>query len=255
MEAWHGVPFATPVQAMRETIDIVRLVARGERLDYEGRVHRLPPQGAGRAIRSMAPPTQFPIYVASLGPRSLELTGEVADGWLGNAFMPEHAGVFLDPIKVGCERAGRTVDDLDLVMPVAVEFTDDVEEAGRRHAGGYAFTIGAMGAAGRNFYNEAFTRQGYGDDVEAVQRLWDDGRREQAAARVPIEIGLHTNLLGPPAMIKERVRRYRSAGIDTFQAKLSGPLGDRLDTLAQLVEIVAEVDAEQAEPADHGEPD
>ncbi len=255
MEAWHGVPFDRPVATMRETIEIVRLAASGARLEYDGAVYRLPRPGSGTAIRSMAPPTDIPIYIASLGPRSLELTGEVADGWLGNAFTPEHADVFLDPIRAGCARADRSIDELDLAMPVAVEFTDDVEEAGRRHAGGYAFTIGAMGAAGRNFYNEAFTRQGYGDDVEAVQRLWDDGRREQAAARVPIEIGLHTNLLGPPAMIKERVRRYRSAGIDTFQAKLSGPLGDRLDTLAQLVEIVAEVDAEQAEPADHGEPD
>ena len=88
----------------------------------------------------------------------------------------------------------------DAAGNVSMEFTDDVEEAGRRHAGGYAFTIGAMGPTDRNFYNQAFTRQGFGDDVEAIQRLWLDGRREEAAARVPIELGLHTNLLGTPAM-------------------------------------------------------
>jgi len=244
MEAWHGVPFRKPATAMRETIEIVRLVSSGGRLEYDGTVYRLPPEGSGRAIRSMAPPTEIPIYIASLGPRSLELTGEVADGWLGNAFMPEYADVFLDQIRAGCARAGRSIDELDLAMPVAVEFTDDVEEAGRRHADGYAFTIGAMGATDKNFYNQAFTRQGLGDDVEAVQRLWLDGRREDAAARVPIEIGLHTNLLGTPAMVEERVRRYRAAGIDTFQAKLSGSLQERIDTVAQLVEIVGEVDAE-----------
>jgi len=244
MEAWHGVPFHKPATAMRETIEIVRLAASGERLVYDGAVYELPLEGSGRAIRTMAPPTEIPIYIASLGPRSLELTGEVADGWLGNAFMPEHADVFLASIRAGCDRVGRSIDDLDLAMPVAVEFTDDVEEAGRRHAGGYAFTIGAMGATDNNFYNQAFTRQGFGDDVEAVQRLWLDGRRAEAAERVPIEIGLHTNLLGTPAMVKERVRRYRSAGIDTFQAKVSGPLQERVDTVAQLVEIVAEVDAE-----------
>jgi alkanesulfonate monooxygenase SsuD/methylene tetrahydromethanopterin reductase-like flavin-dependent oxidoreductase (luciferase family) len=232
MEAWHGVPFRKPASTMRETIEIVRLAAGGGRLEFDGDVYQLPLEGSGRPIRSMAPPTEIPIYIASLGPRSLELTGEIADGWLGNAFMPEHADVFLDQIRAGCARAGRSIDDLDLAMPVAVEFTDDVDQAGRRHADGYAFTIGAMGSTDQNFYNQAFTRQGYGDDVEVVWRLWLDGRREDAAARVPIEIGLDTNLLGTPATIKDRVRLYRTAGVDTFQAKLSGSVQERIDSVA-----------------------
>jgi F420-dependent oxidoreductase-like protein len=245
MEAWHGVPFTKPLGAMRDTIEIVRRVARGDRLEHDATVYRLPLPGSGRGIRSMAPPVDpIPMVIAALGPRSLELTGEIADGWLGNAFMPEHAEVFLGSIRAGCERAGRSLDDLELVMPVAVEFTDDVEEAGRRHAGGYAFTIGAMGTADSNFYNRAFTAQGFGDDVQAVYDLWQAGRREEAAARVPIEIGLHTNLLGTAAMVAERVRRYRDAGITTLQAKLSGTTQQRLDDLARLLDIVDEVDAE-----------
>ena len=241
MEAWHGVPFRKPVETMRETIEIVRQVAGGERLEHHGEIYDLPP--AGKGIRSMSPAVApIPMVIAALGPRNLELTGEMADGWLGNAFMPEHAEVFLEPIRVGCERAGRSLTDLDLVMPVAVEFTDDVEEAGRRHAGGYAFTIGAMGAPGKNFYNRAFSAQGYADDVAAVYDLWQAGRRDEAAARVPFDIGFQTNLLGPPDVIRERVRRYRDAGITTLQAKVSGP--DRLDTVAQLVDIVREVTAE-----------
>ena len=244
MEAWHGVPFHKPLAAMRDTIEIVRQIARGDRLEHDGVVYQLPLPGSGRGIRSMAPPVDpIPIVIAALGPKSLELTGEIADGWLGNAFMPEHADVFLSQISAGCGRAGRTLSELDLIMPVAVEFTDDVEQAGRRHADGYAFTIGAMGTADTNFYSRAFTRQGFGDDVQAVYELWQAGRRDEAAARVPIEIGLHTNLLGTPAMIAERVRRYREAGITTLQAKLSGTVQQRLDTVAQLVDIVAEVSA------------
>jgi len=245
MEAWHGVPFHKPLAAMRDTVEIVRRIARGDRLEHDGVVYQLPLPGSGRAIRSMAPPVEpIPIVIAALGPKSLELTGEVADGWLGNAFMPEHADVFLSSIRVGCERAGRSLDELELIMPVAVEFTDDVEEAGRRHADGYAFTIGAMGTADTNFYNRSFTKQGYGDDVQAVYDLWQAGRRNEAAARVPIEIGLHTNLLGTPAMIAERVRLYRDAGVTTLQAKLSGTAQQRLDTVAQLVDLVREVSAE-----------
>jgi F420-dependent oxidoreductase-like protein len=245
MEAWHGVPFRKPLGAIRDTIEIVRQIARGDRLEHDGVVYRLPLPGSGRGIRSMAPPVDpFPIVIAALGPKSLELTGEIADGWLGNAFMPEHADVFLSSIRAGCERAGRSLAELDLIMPVAVEFTDDVEAAGRRHADGYAFTIGAMGTADTNFYSRAFTSQGYGDDVEAVYELWQAGRRDEAAARVPIEIGLHTNLVGTAEMVAERVRRYREAGITTLQAKLSGTVQQRLDTLAQLVDIVTEVSAE-----------
>ena len=244
MEAWHGVPFRKPVATMRETIEIVRQIARGDRLDHHGEVYDLPPHGSGRGIRSMVPPVEpIPMVIAALGPGNLELTGEIADGWLGNAFMPEHADVFLDPIRTGCARSGRMIDQLDLVMPVAVEFTDDPEEAGRRHADGYAFTIGAMGAPGMNFYNRAFSAQGYGDDVDAVYELWQAGKREAAAARVPFDIGFKTNLLGPPELIRERIRLYRDVGITTLQAKVTGP--ERLETVAQLVDLVREVDGER----------
>jgi F420-dependent oxidoreductase-like protein len=248
MEGWHGVRFRSPLAATRETIEIVRAVARGDRLSYAGQVFRLPlPDGPGRALRSMLPPARVPILVAALGPRNLELTGELADGWIGNAFVPEQAPVFLDRLRAGAARAGRTLEGLELVIPVAVEFTDDVEEAARRHARGYAFTIGAMGSRRQNFYNDAFARQGYGDDVAAVQDLWLAGRRDQAAERVPVELGLKTNLLGPPGMIAERLRLYRDAGITTLQAKLAGDPGSRLDTLAQLIELVSQVSQEGSE--------
>src|SRR5260370_4428756 len=108
MEGWHGVRFRSPVAATRETIEIVRAVARGDRLSYAGRVFRLPlPDGPGRALRSMLPPTEVPILVAALGPRNLELTGELADGWIGNAFVPEQAPVFLDHLRTPAARGGR----------------------------------------------------------------------------------------------------------------------------------------------------
>ena len=245
MEGWHGVRFRSPIAATRETMDIVRTVARGDRLSYAGKLYELPlPGGPGRAIRSMMSPVDVPIYVAALGPRNLELTGELADGWIGNAFVPEHADAFLDHLRTGAARAERSLTDLDLLIPAAVEFTDDVDEAARRHARGYAFTIGAMGSKDKNFYNAAFERQGFGDDVHAVQDLWLQGRREEAADRVPIELGAQTNLLGTPAMVKDRLRVYRAAGITTIQAKLAGSLKARVDTAAQLVELLEELNRE-----------
>jgi F420-dependent oxidoreductase-like protein len=245
MEGWHGVRFGSPLAATRETIEIVRKITRGDRVTHEGRVYQLPlPDGPGRALRSPLAPVPVPIYIAALGPRNLELTGELADGWIGNAFMPEHAPVFLDRLAAGAARASRQLAELDLVIPVAVEFTDDVEAAAARHARGYAFTIGAMGTPDRNFYNDALTRQGFGDDVRAVQQLWLSGRREHAAARVPAQLGRATNLLGTPAMVTDRLRLYRDAGINTLQAKLDGDYASRLDTLTQLIDLVRQVSAE-----------
>jgi F420-dependent oxidoreductase-like protein len=241
MEGWHGVKFDAPVAMTRETIEIVRMVAAGERLSYHGRAYQLPlPGGEGRPIRSMLPPTPVPVYVAALGPRNLELAGELAEGWVGNAFMPEHAHVFLDRLRAGTAKANRSLTELDLVIPVSVEFTADEEAAAaaaRRHAQGYAFTIGAMGSKAQNFYNAAFARQGYSADVEAVQALWLAGRREEAADRVPVELGARTNLVGTPAMVAERLRLYRDVGITTLQAKLPGARRQQLDTLAQLIDI------------------
>lgn len=245
MEGWHGVRFERPVQRTRETIEIVRQLTAGGRSGFEGELYTLPlPGGPGRSIRSSAPPASVPVYVASLGPANLRMTGELADGWLGTSFMPETADAFLDLIREGAAASGRDVRSLDLAVPAAVEFTEDVEAAAKRHARGYAFTFGAMGSERQNFYNNAFGRQGFGEDVAAVQQLWRSGDREAAADRVPPEIGMRTNLLGTPAMVTERLRLYRDAGITTLRIQVAGDATTRLDQLGTLLDLVAEVNAE-----------
>ncbi len=249
MEGWHGVPFARPVRRTRETIEIIRLITAGERLEYDGEIYQLPlPGGEGKALRSAAQPVNVPIYVASLGPANLHLTGAAADGWIGNSFFCETADIFLDEIRAGAESANRSLSDIDVTVSVSCEITDDVEEAGRRHAAGFAFTFGAMGSATSNFYNDAFARQGYADDVAEVQRLWLAGDREGAAARVPMEIGLRTNLIGPPDEIRRRLREYRDCGVNTLRV---GPMGesldDRLAGLGQLLELVADMSGSPTE--------
>lgn len=246
MEGWHGVRFDKPVTRTRETIEIIRQVGRGERLAYDGKVHTLPlPDSEGRAIRSPVARDDIPIYVASLGPANLRLTGELSDGWIGTSFTPEAADVFLDEIAAGAESAGRSLSDVELTTAATLEFTDDVEEAGRRHAAGYAFTIGAMGSPATNFYNRSFTRQGFGDAVEEVHALWQAGNKEAAGAAVPIEIGLRTNLIGTDADVVARLRRYRDVGMSTLRVNLTPKdPSDRLDDLARLLDLVADVNAE-----------
>jgi len=246
MEGWHGVRFRKPVQTTRETIGLIRTVSRGERLEHAGEIYLLPlPDSRGAALRPLVRPDHVPVYVAAMGPQNLRLTGETADGWLGNAFIPEAAEVFLGPLREGAQQAGRTLDQLDLVAPVAVEFHDDqtsADAAARRHADGYAFTIGAMGAGGsggQNFYNDAFSRLGYGTEVNTVAKLWRAGKHDEARRSVPLDLGRLTNLLGTSDTVADRVSRYHAAGITMMLAKLEGDHEQQLATLQRLVAIAA----------------
>jgi F420-dependent oxidoreductase-like protein len=243
VEGLQGAAFARPIQRMRETIEIVRMALRGEKLVYQGRHHQLPrPGGEGKALRLSQPANPgIPIYLATLSPKGLELTGALADGWLGTSFTPENADAHLSHLVVGAERAGRSLAEIDLCAGGSVGFADDPEPLIRAHKPGLAFTLGAMGSGKTNFYNDAYRRGGFADAATEVQRLWLDGKRDDAAARVPDEMVLQSNLLGTEAMVRDRIRKYHAAGIRTLRLQ---PLGAdetaRLDTLGRAVELVRE---------------
>lgn len=140
---------------------------------------------------------------------------------------------------------GRFVLGVDLTVAVSCEFTDDLDAAGRRHAEGYAFTFGAMGSGTTNFYNRAFERQGFGDAVAEVQRLWLAGDRDAARRAVPSVIGLHTNLIGPADEVKRRLREYRDCGVGTIRVNPTGDTLDaQLDGLGQLLDLLRDLNNE-----------
>jgi F420-dependent oxidoreductase-like protein len=246
IEGWHGLRFERPVTRMREIVEIVRMVTRGERLVYKGQMYQLPLQGGeGKALRTGIEPRFIPIYLAALSPKSLEMTGELADGWLGTSFMPEHANVFLEHIAAGATRAGRTLADLDLQVNAVVHFTDDVEQAVAQRKPDLAFQLGAMGSREHNFYTAAYCRAGYEAEARRVQELWLAGRRGEAAAAVPDDLVLRSNLIGTEAMVRERLRRYRDAGITTLRlSPVGASLTERLKTLERAIALVNEVSAE-----------
>jgi F420-dependent oxidoreductase-like protein len=244
VEGLHGVPFARPLERLRETIEIVRMAFRGEKLRFAGKRFELPrPGGEGKALRLAQPPNPgIPIYLATLSPRSLELTGELADGWLGTSFIPERAASVFEPIRAGAERAGRSLADLDLQVGGVVAFGEEPEPLIAPLRPRLAFTLGAMGSRRTNFYNDAFRRAGYEEVARRVQSLWIEGRREEAAAAVPDEMVLAANLLGTEASVRERMRVYRDAGVGTLRVEPAGATpSERLDTLGRAIDLVREV--------------
>lgn len=241
MEGWHGINFDQPVTRMREIVEIVRRALSGERLEYQGSIYQLPlPGGEGKSLRlGMSAVTPVPIYLATLGPKSLVLTGAIADGWLGTSFMPEHADVFISHLRRGAEQAGRSLSDLDLHAGGVVAFAEDPERLLAPRRPGIAFTLGAMGSAKTNFYNDAFSRAGYEELAKRVQSLWIEGRRDEATALIPDEIVLQTNLLGTEAMVVERILAYQKAGITTIRVAPAGATSsERIATLERFMGLI-----------------
>ena len=169
--------------------------------------------------------------------------GAAANGWLGTSFSPDHPDAHLDYIRAGAKEAGRSLNEIDLSVSVRVEIGDDVEDMIARRRKQVAFNMGGMGSAETNFYNDAFKRAGYEEDAVAIQRLWIDGKRDEAASRVPDAMITEFQALGTPEMVRERFKRYRDAGINTLKLGLdSAPLGpERFALLEQITDLIKDI--------------
>jgi F420-dependent oxidoreductase-like protein len=242
VEGLHGVRYHPPLTRLRETVEICRLIFAGEKVSYQGKVFQMPlPDSEGKTIRIAHEPAHIPIYLATLGPNALSYTGSAANGWLGTSFSPDHPEAHLDYLQEGADKARRSLSEVDLCVSVRVEIGDDVEAMIDRRRPQVAFNMGGMGSASTNFYNDAFKRAGYEEDARAIQALWLEGKRDEAAARVPDAMITQFQALGTADMVRDRLKRYQAAGISTLKLGLdsAGPLGPaRFELLEQIVDIV-----------------
>jgi F420-dependent oxidoreductase-like protein len=244
IEGLHGVAFGRPLTRMRETVEIVRLAASGNPVSFAGREFTIPlPGGEGRPMRlSMRAEYPIPVYLATLGPAMLRLTGEIADGWLGTSFVPEGAAAYFRYLDEGLAATGRSRADLDVCQGAEVAFApDDRALAGMVAARkrGLAFSLGGMGTASTNFYHDAYSRQGWAEVAAAVRERWQAGDRDGAAALVSDEMVLATTLIGTEDMVRERLRVWRDAGVDTVRLYPAGEtLALRVATLGRALDLV-----------------
>lgn len=239
-EGWHGVRFGRPLARTREFVDIVRLAVARKEVAYAGEFYTLPlPDGPGKALRlGFHPPREhIPTYLAAVGPRNLELAGEIADGWLAVFYAPEFAEEQLAAIRAGRARVGKELAGFDVVPSVPVVIGDDVATCAELVRWYAALYIGGMGSRQQNFYNQLATRMGYGDAAREVQDLYLAKRQRDAAAAVPMELIDRTSLLGPKERIAERMREYAAAGVTTLSVTLF--VADR-DSGVQTLRTVAE---------------
>jgi len=244
-EGWHGVRFAKQLQRTREYVDVVRMALRRDRVEYHGSTLELPlPDGPGKALKLTIAPVQetIPIYLAALGPRNIQLAGEIADGWLPMMFSPADIAQLRKPLDEGAARAGRSLDRFAICPSVIVHISDDLAAARDACRPFLALYVGGMGSREQNFYNRLAREYGFEREALEVQDLYLAGNREEAAAALPDALIDKVTLTGPVDVVKERLHRFDAAGVDTVIATtLVHEPAERLNQIRALAEV-----AEQA---------
>src|SRR3954471_19717855 len=207
-EGWYGVAFAKPVTRTREYVEIVRQALARKPLEYEGSEDTLPlPGGEGRALKLLAKPVQerIPVYLGAVGPRAVEQTGEIADGWLPFMVDPRDADLLFEPLDRGLAKAGRSRADIDVAAAVALAIDDDVAAARDAVRPWLAFYLGAMGSREKNFYVELAERAGHGAAARACQEAMLGGDRDAAAAALSDELVDGMALATTPGGLDDRL--------------------------------------------------
>jgi F420-dependent oxidoreductase-like protein len=219
VEGWYGASYAKPLTRLREYIEIMRKVsARQEPVKYEGYHYQLPYKGAdatglGKSLKCILHPERpIPIYTASLQPKAVALSAELADGFFPIWVDPEKPDVFEEWIQEGLTRAGKQRSDFDMAPFIGVVMGDDLEQCRNLIKPGLALYIGGMGARGKNFYTEYAIRTGWADAARRIQDLYLDGKKAEAAAQVPDALVDAVALVGPADRIKGRLQAWIAAG-------------------------------------------
>jgi F420-dependent oxidoreductase-like protein len=242
-EGWHGQRFDRPLHRTRDYLSVVRMALERRRVAYQGETLTLPlPDGPGKALKLTIGPAQprLPIYLGAMGPKNLALAGELADGWLGFLFAPEHAAGFRGHLAAGAARAGRDLAGFDVAPVVQVHIGGDPAAARDAMRPFLALYLGGMGSRERNFYTEQAARYGFERAARTVQEHYLAGDRAQAMAALPDELIDLVTLCGPPARARERLAAHRDAGVGTLIAAPAGRThADRVAQLRLLAELAA----------------
>ncbi|SMC80159.1 LLM class F420-dependent oxidoreductase [Lentzea albidocapillata] len=224
VEGWYGRPFAKPLARTREYVSILRQVmAREAPVRNDGPHYPLPYQGPGalglgKPLRPITHPLRadLPIWLGAEGPKNVALTSEIADGWLAIYYAPRLAGMYDEWLDEGFAKSGRSRENFEVAATCQVVVTDDPAAVRAMLKPFVALYIGGMGAPGMNFHAEVFTRMGYGEVVEDVGRLFQAGRKDEAAQVVPDELVAEISIVGNAEHVREEVRRWEKAGVTTL---------------------------------------
>ena len=240
VEGWYGQPYPKPLARTREYVEVVRkIIAREEPVTFDGDHYQLPypgGSGLGKPLKSTIHPlrTDIPIFLAAGGPKNVALAAEICDGWLPMWFSPKVDDFYRDALQEGFARPGarQSHQTFEVASPVPVVVDEDPEKAADRIRPLLALYVGGMGARDVNFYHAAMVRLGYENEAERVQELYLAGRKEEAAASIPLDMIESVALVGPVAKIAEELPVWEKTVLTTMLVSGPPPL---LEAMRRLV--------------------
>ncbi|MCI0811041.1 MAG: LLM class flavin-dependent oxidoreductase, partial [Chloroflexi bacterium] len=232
VEGWHGVPFDSPLARTREYIEIIRKALSGAPVNHQGKFYQMD------RFRMISPPAQerLPIYIASLGPKNLSLTGEVADGWLPTWVNRERLPELMEQISLGAAKSGRNVSDVTVapyLMCYTADGPEDLAHGEQLLQAHMAYYIGGMGT----FYFESFSRAGFATEAQEIRDAWSSKNREQAAAAVTDQMLESVAVLGDVQQCQDQLAKFRRAGFDI--PIVTFPHGMGLDAIRRTISALA----------------
>ena len=224
VEGWYGQPFAKPLARTREYVAILRDIwARNGPVTSDGSHYPLPLPGGtglGKPLKSSIHPLRedIPIFLGAEGPKNVALAAELCDGWLALFFSPRHQDFYRDALAEGFAREGarRTAEDFEVAATVPLIVHDDVEQAADMLRPMYALYFGGMGARSANFHADVAVRMGYEAEVERIQELYLEGKKQEAAAAIPTALVEELALIGPADKIRDDLEAWRESVVTTL---------------------------------------
>lgn len=242
VEGWYGQPYPKPLQRTREYVQIVRDIIRREQpLEFHGEHYDMPYTGAdgmglGKALKSTVHPLRrdIPIYLGAEGPKNVSLAAEICDGWLPFFFSPKEDDWYRDRLRIGFEASGDPdrAERFQVASMLTVIPGDDAEQCADLIRPFVALYAGGMGAKGANFHFDVFDRMGWGHIATQVQELYLQGKKQEAAALIPLEMVEDVALVGPPEKIRDELPRWKETCLTTV---LLSARADQLGMLADLI--------------------
>jgi F420-dependent oxidoreductase-like protein len=225
VEGWHGRPWGKPLLRTREYVEIVRSVLRREVVEHHGGEYDIPysgkdATGLGIPLKPIVHPLRadLPIYLASMGPKSIELAAEIADGWIPFLCSPDwFDDLFRPALEAGFARArGKSAAGFDVSPLVPVAIGDDLQACRDRLKPMLALYVGGMGARGQNFYNDLVARLGFCNAAAQVQEFYLAGRINEAIGAIPNELVDSVALVGSPERVRDRLAAWHGVGATTL---------------------------------------
>ena len=209
IENWHGIKYERPIERSKEYLEIIRIALNNSLVNYNGNFFQT------KRFKLAISPVQknIPLYLASIGPSNLKLTGQLADGWLPIWTDLEKLPDLIGQISDSAKSAGRNISDITIspqIMCCVTNTTKELYKAQNDVREHISYYIGGMG----EYYHDLFCRFGYQLEANSIKNAWMNGNRKMAASLVTSQMLDNITVIGDPESCRSKIERFRQMGAD-----------------------------------------